>query len=295
LSSLLSISTIVLSYSEAYTWGMNKLQRNEKGFAHIIIVFVAVVVLGVVGYSVFRLVQSKNSTYTAENATAKAEASEVKIKSMPIDIDTYDPVTGKAGDMFFPKEAFSQGAIDMIFFPYGFVVSGESNAQGQDKSNPQPTFLAPVGTKVRALIDGEVVAISSLYSKDFTIHMKGKGSDLIFETEHVMNVKVKLGDQVTAGTEIAEVSDYDARNYAGLGLVEIGVLKGGNPPTHLCTFDFLDESIKAATLQKITQLEKDWESFRSNTDLYGEEALPGCISQEPISDNNDSQTGQANN
>jgi len=274
---------------------MNKIQRNQKGFAHIILFVVLAVVIGVVGYSVFRLVQSKDSAYTAENAQAKAQNNKVKIKSMPINIDTYDPATGKAGDMAFPKDAFSKGSIDMIFFGYGFVISGENNAQRQDKTNPQPTFLAPVGTKVHALIDGEVVAVSSLYSNDFAIHMKGKGSDLIFETEHVMNVKVKVGDQVTAGTDIAEVSDYDRRNYAGLGLVEIGVLKGGNPPTHLCTFDFLDDSIKDTTLKKITQLEKDWESFRGKPDLYGEEVIPGCVSRAPISDNNNSQTGQANN
>ncbi len=240
-----------------------------------------VLVIGGV-FAAFRFVQDNNSTDTAEVTETENQSASVKIKNLPIEIDTYDPVTGKAGEVVFPKEEFAEGALDMIFSSYGFVVPASS--AGAAKANPQPTFLAPLGTKVRALIDGEVVAVTELYSGDFSIHMLGEGSELIFETEHVINVTVEVGDQVKAGTEIAEVSDYDAHNYAGLGLVEIGVLKGGNPPSHLCTFDFLDDSIKTETLQKITQLQDDWEAFRGNTDLYGEEAIPGCVTQEIIND-----------
>lgn len=273
---------------------MNKIQKDQRGFAHVIIVFIVVALLAVGGYTAFRFVQNKDSEFTAENTEEKAAASSVKIKNLPIEIDTYDPVTGKAGEVTFPTEEFTDGALNMIFFPYGYVIPGNSANGGKEKTNPQPTFLAPVGTKVRALIDGEVVAVSKLYSNDYSIHMKGEGSELIFETEHVINVTVEVGDKVKAGDEIAEVSDYDGHNYAGMGLVEIGVLKGGNPPTHLCTFDFLDDSIKAATLAKITQLEKDWEDFRGKPDLYGEEVIAGCIDRDPISDNNNSETGESN-
>jgi biotin carboxyl carrier protein len=274
---------------------MHRQKLNQSGFSHIIIVIILVALFGVVAYSTFRLVQDKNSNYTAENAEAKAQSSKVKIKNLPVAVDTYNPATGMAGDLKFPTEAFDKGVPDMIFMGYGYVVSGLINAQGKDKSSPQPTFIAPVGTKVHALIDGEVVAIPSLYSKDYSIHMKGSGSDLIFETEHVTNVKVKVGDKVKAGDVIAEVSGYDAHGFAGLGLVEIGVLKGGNPPTHLCTFDFLDDSVKTVTLQKISQLEKDWEAFRGKPDLYGKEVIPGCVTRDPLTDNNNGQTGKPNN
>jgi biotin carboxyl carrier protein len=266
---------------------------SQAGIAHIVLVLVVAVVLGVAGYSVFRIMQEKDGTYTAANSEEKAKASEVKIKSLPINIDTYNPATGMAGDMLFPKEKF-KGFPDLLFFEYGYVISGEFAAQGQDKANPQPTFLAPVGTKVRALIDGEVVNIPKLYSNDYSIHMKGKGSDLIFETEHVQNVKVKVGDQVKAGAVIAEVSDYDA-DKIGLGIVEIGILKGGKAPTHVCPSDFLDDSIKAKTLSKLTQLKKDWETFRGDTNIYGDSVIPGCVDRDPITDNNNSSTGNTNN
>ena len=273
---------------------MKKQKLNQSGFAHIIII-VVLIVLGIGGYSLFRLLQTKQSTYTAENTEAKAMASAVKIKSLPIEIDKYDPATGKAGEIMFPAQAFDKGVPDLIFMGYGYVVPAELTPNKQAKSNPQPTFIAPVGTKVRALIDGEVIAVPSLYSKDYSIHMKGKGSDLIFETEHVINVKVKVGDQVKAGAVIAEVSDYSTKGYAGLGLIEIGVLKGGKTPEHLCTFDFLDDSIKSSTQSKLTQLEKDWEEFRGKPDLYGAEATPGCVTRDVIADNINSQTGTTNN
>ena len=123
-----------------------------------------------------------------------------------------------------------------------------------------------------------------LYSNDYSVMVQGEGSELIFETEHVINVKVKKGDKVKAGDVIAEVSDYSAHGYDGLGVVEIGVLKGGNPPFHLCPFDYLDESIKEDTIKKIDALKKSWEQYRGDTSLYDEskEVTPGCLSKDPI-------------
>ena len=107
---------------------------------------------------------------------------------------------------------------------------------------------------------------------------------MIFETEHVINVLVKKGDKVKAGDVIAEVSDYSVNGYAGYGLVEIGVLRGGNPPSHLCPFDHLDDSIKEVTLSKITALQKSWEEYRGDSDIYDESkvVVPGCLSRDPI-------------
>jgi len=274
---------------------MNKKQNNQSGFTHIIIIVIALIVLGLGGYTVFRLVQEKDAAYTAENAEAKAAASPVKIKSLPVALDKYDPATGKAGDVTFPEGGFSDEAFDLIFFDYGQVLNGANVAGGQDKTNPQPTFRTTAGAKIHALIDGEVVNIPKLYSNDYSIHMRGEGSDLIFETEHVRNVKVKVGDKVKAGAVIAEASDYDAHNIKGLGLVEIGVLKGGSAPTHVCTFDFLDDSIKTDTLKKIDQLKKDWAAFRNKPELYTKTVTPGCINRTPVTDNNNSQTGTTNN
>lgn len=256
---------------------------NQNGIAHIgiLLVLVVIAVVGAVGYMVYSKQDKTSEEVTSSNSSEVGKKSEVKIKNIGINLDEYDPATGMAGDLKFTKANFASG-MQMLFSEFGYEVAASS--AGPAKKNPQPTFIAPLGTKVMSLVDGEVVDVPKLYSNDYSVHVKGEGSDLIFETEHVINVTVKKGDKVKAGQVIAEVSDYDAKNYDGLGLFEIGILKGGNPPSHICPFDYLDDSIKDDTLSKITALKKSWEEYRGDTTIYDEAntAIPGCISREPI-------------
>ena len=87
-----------------------------------------------------------------------------------------------------------------------------------------------------------------------------------------------------AGDVGAEVSDYDVHNYAGMGFVQIGVLRGGTTHTHLCPFDYLDESIREAMLNNITALQQAWEAYRGDSGLYYEagEVVTGCYRRTPI-------------
>jgi biotin carboxyl carrier protein len=270
-----------------------KQKLDQSGIAHIVFIIIAVIVFGLLSYTAFRFMQEKNSSYTAENSEAKAKSSAVKIKSMPVEIGLYDPETKRAGDLVFPDQKLPEGVQPVLFSEFGYKVPGNSANNYQSKASPQPTFIVAGGTKVKAMIDGEVVAVPKLYSDDYSIHLKGEGSDLIFEHEHVISPKVKVGDTVKAGDVIAIASDYDAHNLFGLGVVEIGILKGGNPPTHLCLFDYLDDSIRQDTFDKINALKKSWEEHTGDTTLYDESvAIPGCIDRNPITDNNDSSTGK---
>ena len=67
---------------------------------------------------------------------------------------------------------------------------------------------------------------------------------------------------------------------------EIGVLRGGTTPTHLCTFDYLGESIRSATLNNITALQQAWEAYRGDSGRYYEagEVVTGCYRRTPIDD-----------
>lgn len=260
--------------------------QTQSGFAVLeaVIILVVVAAIGTAGYFVFAKNKNKQTEPIASsNAAQVAEKSSAKIKHLGINLDAYDPATNKAGDLLFTKQKFSSN-IQMIFMPYGYVISGENTSTGQSKGNPQPTFIAPLGTKVHAIVDGTVFEVPTLWSKDYSVQIQPEGSDLIFEMEHVINVKVKKGDKVKAGDVVAEVSDFDARNYAGQGLVEFGVLKGGNPPSHLCLFDYLDDSIKDDTFAKITALMKSWEDYRSDSTIYDESkvVVPGCYSRDAI-------------
>jgi len=266
------------------------MKQKQSGFTVVeaIIVIVVIGFLTGVGYFVFNKQSNKQtengtSSTTENNTKEVAKKAEVKIKHLGVNLDYYDPTTNKAGDFVFTKAKFTSG-IQLLFTDYAYVIKGANTSTGQDKANPQPTFILPLGSKVYSLIDGEVFDVPKLYSNDYSVMVQGEGSELIFETEHVINVKVKKGDKVKAGDVIAEVSDYSAHGYNGLGLVEIGVLKGGNPPKHLCPFDYLDDSIKDETIKKINALKKSWEEYRGDTSLYDEskEVTPGCLSRDPI-------------
>lgn len=272
---------------------MNRFAHKKSGFAvlELLLIVVVIAVIGGVGYFVFsknnsKSDQSDTSTNSAPEESKKTDTSdessgEVKIKHLGVELDYYDPNTNKAGNFEFTKEELS---FDRLFFDFGFIVP--ANSAGPEKKNPQPTFIVPLGTKVHSLVDGVVYDVPKLYSDDYSVQIQGEGSELLFETEHVINVMVKKGDKVKAGDIIAEVSDYDAKNYAGLGLVEIGVLKGGDsgPPKHYCPFDYLDDSIKDDLLAKITAFQKSWEEYRGDATIYDETnyAIPGCVMLDPI-------------
>ena len=225
---------------------------------------------------------TNNSTSTKTNS---ADEPSLKIKSLGINLADFAPTTGMAGDLKFSKAKFTSG-IQLLFSDYGYVIKAANSSTGQDKSNPQPTFIAPLGTKVMSLVDGVVFNVPKLYSNDYSVQVyDGKDATWVYETEHVINVTVTKGDRVKAGQVIGEVSDYSAHGYNGQGLFEIGVLKGGQTPKHYCPFSYLDDSIKDATFKQLASLMKSWEEYRGDSSLYPDESaypILGCLSLDPI-------------
>ncbi len=256
------------------------MKKHQAGFAHVLILVLVLIVVSAVGFALWRVTAS-NDTQTS-SLPEEVSSKSPKIKHLGINLDYFDATTGKAGDITFTKLPAVEGGLEAPFLEYGRFVP-ESSA-GPARRNPQPTFVAPLGTKVHAIADGEVVNVTKLYSNDYSVHVQANGSDIVFETEHVINVVVKAGDRVTAGQEIAEVSDYDARNLGGLGLFEIGVLVPGNPPSHVCAFDYLDESIKDETLKKISALQDSWEKYIGSDSIYDQASAPiaGCASRDAV-------------
>ncbi|HLD78572.1 MAG TPA: M23 family metallopeptidase, partial [archaeon] len=192
---------------------------------------------------------------------APASGPPLKIKSLPLAISPLS--AGRAGDLVFTQQKLE---LDRILIDYGFVIP--ANSAGPAKTNPQPTFIAPLGTKVRSLVDGIVVAMPTLWSNDLSIHVAAdENSRYRYETEHIINPLVKIGDRVTAGQVIAEVSDYDSRNTPGYGLVEIGILFGGRQPEHLCPFQYLDPAINQSVQQDLLAFYEAWNQYRGEA-LY---------------------------
>ncbi|EKD91076.1 MAG: hypothetical protein ACD_30C00047G0001 [uncultured bacterium] len=267
----------------------------QKGFTSLAVILIFLVFLSASAFLLLR-VPSKNKesiqSSPTQSETRKAENPQIvqnsgepplKLKSIGINLDYYDPKTGKAGDFEFTKQKLE---FNRLFMGYGFVIPGNMSSTNQDKSNPQPTFILPLGTPVRSLVDGVVANIPAIWSGDVSIQITtdGKLQKWVYETEHVINPKVKVGDKVKAGDIIAEVSNFDKGAPKGYGAVEIGILHGGGegPPEHVCPFLYLDPSIKEETLKKITALFKSWEDYTGDQTLYNETITPGCLTQDPI-------------
>lgn len=236
------------------------------------------------GIAIAMLISPKTANQSASESTAIKNTQDeppLKLKSIGINLDKYNPTTGKAGDLTFTKEKLQ---FDVLFTQYGYLIPGSQTSTGKDKSNPQPTFYAPLGTKVTSLVDGVVVDIPKLYSDDYSVMVaENKNSQWIYETEHVTNVVVNVGDKVTAGQVVAEVSPHDKNANAGLGLFEIGILKAGNPPQHVCPFAYLDQSVKEDIQNKLRDFYQDWNDYK-NKQLYdsSKESLIGCLTLDLI-------------
>ena len=164
------------------------------------------------------------------------------------------------------------------FVGFGDVYEG---AEGT-RANPQPTFLAPLGTEVLAPVSGVVVGISVVWSGDESVMIAADGDgDWVWEVEHVIDVRVAVGDVVEAGQVVALVSDYDVRNTPGVGLVELGLLQGGNPPQHFCPFAYVDPDAEASIVAGLELM------LRADADRMGLEVatvsgVVGCVTTEPI-------------
>lgn len=255
--------------------------KDNKGISTILVIVSIISIIATAGFFLLRTprnqensqpsaIQGEQKEVEKTKNTKATDEPPLKLKSIGVEFS----------DFKFTKQKLQFGK---PFMEFGFYIPGGDQSHPA-KNNPQPTFVVPLGTPVRSLVDGVVANIGTLWSGDVSIQVTsdGKMQKWIYETEHVKNPLVKVGDRVKAGQVIAEVSDFDKGN-SGLGAVEIGILKGGNPPKHICPFAYLDDSIKTETLAKIKKLFKDWEEYIGDQTLYDESMpIPGCLTTDEI-------------
>jgi hypothetical protein len=98
--------------------------------------------------------------------------------------------------------------------------------------------------------------------------------------EHVQNLEVKGGQEVTAGQKIGRVSTAGFEG-TGYGFSEISVWRGGATEKDIikvCPFAALTQESQNVISSQISQFVNDWESFIGKN-VYAEESwpLPGCL------------------
>ena len=211
--------------------------------------------------------------YSTPEKTQEKEPTEVKpvLKNLGLSIEPWNKKTNKAGDFLFENKNYVD---NKIFTEFGHKIVNDMG----EKLLPEIGFNVPVGTKVVSPIDG-IITDLKLYepSQDYIIFMgTDETSPWIVGFEHVYNLRVKVGDKVLAGQELAEVSpSYGRTEY---GNVEINVWTTGQSIIKYCPFNFLDESLKPVYEEKLNKLASDWEEFIGK-DVYKQEdwVAPGCL------------------
>lgn len=268
---------------------MSMYERNRKIFLFLLLPLIAIF-----GWLAFYFSSHSDDGFTdqSETLTRKEAVSKKdeppKLKNIGFNLDYYDPATNQAGDFHFTPALAKVLSGDpiyqkLIWSDYG--IQDNRSPNDPTKRNVQPTFILPLGTKVLAPIDGEVTMVEILYSSDYSIWFaEDKKSTWSYEMEHVINPLVKVGDKVTAGQVVAEVSTHGSEHHPGFGIVEIGLFHPlNNEPTHWCPFVHFDDSIKDEMNKKILTLYAAWETYMNDRAIYNETnyPIPGCATLEP--------------
>lgn len=262
-------------------------KHHQAGFAiiELILILVVVVAIGFIGYSAYNKISDKN---TSNEFGLSSDDQPPALKNVGFNLDYYDPATSRAGDFHFTQalaEVLNGDPIyqKLIWSDYG--IQDNRSPNDPTKRNVQPTFRLPLGTKVLAPIDGEVTRVETLYSGDYTIWFaENPKADWSYEMEHVIKPIIKVGDKVTAGQVVAEVSTHGSEHHPGFGIVEIGLFHPlDNEPTHWCPFVHFEDSIKDEMNKKILSLYGAWETYLGDDSVYdnADYPTPGCATLEP--------------
>src|SRR3989344_5503730 len=113
-------------------------------------------------YQIQPTIDEQQSLQQYPSAQANLDEPPLKLKGIGVNFE----------DFKFTKEGLQFGR---LFMGFGFVIPASSSSSGNDKSNPQPTYVVPLGTPVRSIVDGIVAAIPTLWSGDVSIQVTADG------------------------------------------------------------------------------------------------------------------------
>lgn len=207
------------------------------------------------------------------------------LENFQLRVGTYDPSTGKAGDLVFSRAGLQpQFGLNSVFLEFGHQVHGQVA-----KDLPHFTFYAPLGTQVIAPANGVVVFIddkagetdkSLTMAPDHTSHW---GINL----DHIQDMTVKVGDTVHAGEVLGTVGTPEG-GVPGWGANELSVKMGRDQDAgsmFVCPWAAWDPATVKSAQATISKLMSDWEAWYGDSTVYDEasQVSPGCDMQsEPI-------------
>ena len=200
--------------------------------------------------------------------TVGKESNMPVLKNLGVRFEPWDKDTNRAGAFVFVSSE------DKLFFEYGAEVG---SAEGGTKILPTFEYRVVSDADVFAAMDGVITNI--MYqekTQDYAVHIQPElNSQWTLEHDHVSNLKISKGDIVKAGDMLGRVGNFGG----GLGRTEIMLWNAsGSRPTTYCPLKYFDPQLVSEYQEKVLRHIKDWEEFKDNLNIYGEEKhiVPGC-------------------
>lgn len=208
------------------------------------------------------------------------------IKHLGVEFGRYDAASGQAGDFLFTNKKYEFDVKKMLS-EFGDVVVNELTGPA-GKTSSSVNYGLPPGVAVKSMIDGVVKRVlkNTGATSDSEIHVSPNDSygPWLIIVDHVSNVAVVEGQKVQAGDKLGEVGS----NRIEYSVTRIVVpLRAGSANVDFCPWQFLDLKLKDSLLQKLKDMQADWETYKGDPNVYDEASmpLPACRSLEIGSDN----------
>jgi len=218
-----------------------------------------------------------------------------------VDIEPYNSTTMLAGGVLFDQSInVSHIQEDRVFIEFG-IARGEYLPMGDF------VYHLDLGANIYATVNGTIANIGyNSHSDDYGIMIFAEGYDAeyLVGIDHVLNVTVSEGDNVTAGDVIAKPGyltemrsewgsdpSHDGQYY---GLTEFSIVRYNH---NICPTTFFNEELLDSFNQSILQLISEWEAFLGKPYVHNESAFirPGCLIEElPMIYNFEANTGENN-
>lgn len=240
---------------------MKKLNSDQSGFGHVLLVLVVLLVciIGFVGYKTFNKAGGGSNTNRSSNTTTKTGSTvEAQPSLQNLGLASFDSVDFTENAV---REYSSMGLKG--FYGFGEKLGGKTDT----RLNPNFEYASlKKGSKVISAIDGVVAFINyQADSKDSEVFIQPiEGSVWTIGYDHISSVAVKKDAAIKAGDVIGE----PAVQNNGLFRFELQINKDeNNTTTHYCPSTLLAAGVADKWLGELKTMQNKWEST-TGLELY---------------------------
>lgn len=196
------------------------------------------------------------------------------IKNLGVNFDRYDSSTGKAGDFVF----LASGVKPFI----EFGTNALTDQQGNPKDNPAFEYYLDPEANVYAITKGTVTRIEYQEStEDYEIFTRETGANFMVIYDHITTPTISKGDSINVGDPLGKPGTWNTL----IGRFEIQInVDQDQGELSFCPFMLFDPDLVDEFKEKVSQLMRDWETFKGDQSIYDEAShvYPGCLSETAV-------------